>query len=102
MNTYIECLIPSARFVKTTRVDATIPCLKKQTHTSSSHFGPGSKMLRYVTCTTSSCNGACMHDLNLCLIIMYHFFSNSTSASLALQDATFVTRSIFKIWMKLF
>src|SRR3954470_10534162 len=42
----------------------------------------------------------CMHDLSLCFIT-YHFFSNSTSASLALQDATFVTRSIFKISMKL-
>src|ERR1041385_8959305 len=64
---HIVCLIPSARFVKTTRVDATIPRLMKQTHTSSSRFGPGSKMLRYVTCMTSSCYGACMHDLSLCL-----------------------------------
>src|SRR3954471_10055493 len=42
----------------------------------------------------------CMHDLSLCFIA-YHFFSNSTSASLAFQDATFVTRSIFKILMTL-
>ena len=35
------------------------------------------------------------------MFITYHFFYNSTSVSLALQDAMFVTRSIFKIWMKL-
>ena len=43
----------------------------------------------------------CMNAWLKFMFITYHFFSNSTSASLALQDATFVTRSIFKIWMKL-
>ena len=42
----------------------------------------------------------CMHDLSLCLNVSF-FLSNATSASLALQDVTFVTRSMFKISMKL-
>ena len=88
---------PSASIVTTTRVDATILCWMK-THTSPSRLGLASKIVRYATSTTCS-SYLSMHDLSFCFNVS--FFYNSTSASLALQDVTFVTRSMFKISMKL-
>ena len=90
-----KCL-PSASIVTTTRVDATILCWMK-THTSPSRLGLASKIVRYATSTT--CSYLSMHDLSFCFNVS--FFYNSTSASLALQDVAFVTRSMYMLSKKL-
>ena len=84
------------RVLSRCRVDATILCWM-MTHTSPSRLGLASKIARYATLMTCS-SYLSMHDLSF--VLTCHFF-NSTSASLALQDVTFVTRSMYMLLKKL-
>ena len=88
---------PSASIVTMNRVDATILCWMK-THTSPSRLGLASKIVWFVTSTTCS-SYLSMHDLSF--VLTCHFFYNSTSASLTLQDVTSVTRSTYMLSKKL-
>ena len=89
---------PSASIVTTTWVDATILCWMK-THTSPSRLGLASKIVRYATLTTRSYYLR-MHDSSFCFNMSFIFY-NSTSASLALQNVTSVTRSTYMLSKKL-